>query len=132
MQSASAQARRLGGLIYQEVTSSLTTFDVTWSRRPDAGVLSVLDAKGQNAYGIIRYPTTPTALAELSYISNPPEALLQHSVEYRQTAAQAVATAIVRFLTTPDPGTGFVGKARTFNPQSETGSPEGCVDPPLQ
>lgn len=132
VQSGSADARRLGGLIYQEVTGALTTFDLTWSRRADAGVLSVLDSKGQNAYGIIRYPATPTALAELSYISNPEEALLQHSVEYRQTAAQAVANAIVRYLTTPDPGTGFVGRSRTFNPQAETGSPDGCVDPPLQ
>lgn len=132
VQSASPQAKRLGGLIYQQVTQALAPFKVSWSRRPDAGVLSVLNDKGDNAYGIIRYPATPTALAELSYISNPAEAQLQRTPEYRQAVAKAVADAIVRYLVSTDPGAGFVAKARTYNPQGETGNPDGCVDPALQ
>lgn len=131
VQSGSSQSNRLGGLIYQELTEALAVFDVTWSRRPDAGVLTVLNDAGDNAYGIDRYPTTTTALAELAYISNPAEAVVLSTSEYRQTAAQALSDGIIRYLNTKDPGSGFVSKPRLFNPSGETGGTEGCVDPPL-
>ncbi len=131
VQSGSAQSRRLGGLIYQAVTQALSEFDVAWTGRPDAGVLTVLNSDGGNAYGITRYPTAPVALAELAYIANPSEAVLIGTDEYRQAAAEALAAAILRYLNTDEPGTGFVDNPRLFNPSGDTGGTTGCLDPPL-
>lgn len=131
VQSGSADSRRLGGLIYEAVTQALTEFDVAWTGRPDAGVLTVLNSEGKNAYGITRYPTTPVALAELAYIANPSEAVLIGTSEYRQAAAEALAAAIIRYLNTDEPGGGFVDNPRLFNPSGDTGGTTGCVDPPL-
>ena len=71
------------------------------------------------------------ALAELAYISNPSEAVLIGTSEYRQAAAEALAAAIIRYLTTDEPGAGFVDNPRLFNPSADTGGTGGCVDPPL-
>ncbi|MDH4075949.1 MAG: N-acetylmuramoyl-L-alanine amidase [Acidimicrobiia bacterium] len=131
VQSGNAQSRRLGGLIYEAVTQALSEFDVAWTGRPDAGVLTVLNSEGKNAYGITRYPAAPVALAELSYIANPSEAVLIGTDEYRQAAAEALAAAIIRFLSTDEPGRGFVENPRLFNPSGDTGGTTGCVDPPL-
>ncbi len=131
VQSGSADSRRLGGLIYEAVTQALAEFDVAWTGRPDAGVLTVLNSEGKNAYGITRYPTTPVALAELAYIANPSEAVLIGTDEYRQAAAEALAAAILRYLNTDEPGDGFVDNPRLFNPSGDTGGTTGCVDPPL-
>lgn len=131
VKAATPESSRLGGLIYEELVNALGVFDVTWASRPDAGVLTVLNDAGENAYGITRYPTTPVALAELAYISNPAEAVVLSTSEYRQTAAEALTEAIVRFLDTAEPGSGFVDKPRLFNPSAETGGTDGCIDPPL-
>jgi len=131
VQSGNESSRRLGGLIYEAVIQALSAFDVAWTGRPDAGVLTVLNSDGKNAYGITRYPTAPVALAELAYIANPSEAVLIGTDEYRQAAAEALAAAIIRFLSTDEPGAGFVDNPRLFNPSGDTGGTTGCIDPPL-
>ena len=45
--------------------------------------------------------------------------------------AEAIATAITRFVTTPDPGSGLVTPYPRDEPAGGGGGPEGCVDPPL-
>ena len=131
VQVGSEASRRLGGLVHEEVTGALSSFDVAWSARTDAGVLTVVNGDGENAYGINRYPTTPSVLAELAYLSNPSEAAVLATTEYRQAAADALARAIVRYLRTADPGSGFVETPRLFNPSDTTGGTDGCVDPAL-
>ncbi len=131
VQSTSAQSRRLGGLVYEEVFAALSEFDVEWTSRDDAGVLVVLDDGGEDAYGIARYPVTPSALVELAYLANEKEAALLATTDYVEAAAAALADGIERYLTTEDPGTGFVDTPRIFNPDGATGGTSGCVDPPL-
>jgi N-acetylmuramoyl-L-alanine amidase len=131
VQSGNAESSRLGGLLYEEIVAALSVYDVAWTSRSDAGVLTVLDDQGENAYGITRYPTTPVALAELAYLSNPSEAVVLATPEYRQAASVAVSEAVARFLTTTDPGSGFVANPRLFNPSGDTGGTDGCVDPAL-
>jgi N-acetylmuramoyl-L-alanine amidase len=130
-QVGSDESARLGGLIYENVVAALSAFDVGWSARTDAGVLTVLNDAGDDAYGINRHPLAPTALVELAYLSSPNEAVLLATTEYRQAAATALASAVVRFLTTSDPGGGFVAEPRLSNPSGATGGGEGCVDPAL-
>ena len=117
--------------IYDEVVESLAVFDAEWASRTDAGVLTVLNDSGDDAYGIIRRPEVPAALVEMAYLSNPTAAVVIGTSEYRQAAAQAVADAAVRFLETPDPGAGLIAEPRLFNPSDETGGTDGCVDPAL-
>jgi N-acetylmuramoyl-L-alanine amidase len=132
VQAASEASRRLGGLLHEEITRTLSTFDADWARRDDAGVLTVVNESGEDAYGINRYASTPSALAELAYLSNPTEAVVLSTSEYRQAAAEAVAVAIVRFLETTDEGSGHVDQPRLFTPAGDTGGRDGCIDPPLE
>ena len=131
VQHDSSESRRLGGLVWKHITGALLQFDVQWSAAPDAGVLSVLSTRGEDAYGINRGPETVSVLAELGYLSNPPEAELFATDEYVEAAAEALANAVVDYLTTQDPGAGFVAEARVFNPQPGIGG-RACVDPFLE
>jgi N-acetylmuramoyl-L-alanine amidase len=131
VQASQPESGRLGALIYENVTARLDRFDVEWVARSDAGVLVVLNDADEDAFGINRRSAVPAALVELAYIGNPEEAVLMASDEYVTTAAQAVALGIEQFLTTDEPGTGYVAASRRFNPSGETGGDSGCTDPPL-
>ncbi len=131
VQSTSTEARRLGGLVYERVVAGLAQFDIPWVARTDAGVLNVLNDEGQDAYGINRRPVTPSALIEIGYLANPAEADLFASEEYVAVTARAMADGIEVFLTSTDPGSGFVAASRSFNPSGSTGGQSDCVDPPL-
>lgn len=132
IQSGSAESARLGGLVQEEVVNALSLFeDVDWTTANGAGAIAVLNSDGEDAYGMIRRPEMPAVLAELGYLSNPSEAALFLTEDYRNVAAQALADAVIRWLETDDPGSGF-GDDRTFNPSGGTGGFNGCVDPLLE
>ncbi|MDE0701001.1 MAG: N-acetylmuramoyl-L-alanine amidase [Acidimicrobiaceae bacterium] len=125
-----ADSARLGGLLYEEITAALATFDnVTWSKAANAGVLRVLSSNGTDAYGMIVRPTVPAVLVEYGYLSNPSEAALFATDEYIRVAATATADAIDAYLHTDRPGTGFIQRPRIFDPQR---APSFCEDPPLE
>ena len=132
VQTSSEESRRLGGLLYEEVFDALSQFDIEWTSRDDAGVLTVVNDEGEDAYGIARYPVTPSALVEMAYLGNESEAALLATPEYLDAAAVSLADGIERFLTTQDPGRGFVENPRLFNPSGTTGGTTGCVDPAFQ
>ena len=91
--------------------------------------MTVLNTRGDDAYGIIRTPITTTALIELGYISSRAEAELYQDPGYAVAAATALTDAVERYLTTAESGSGFV-KGRVFNPNPGVGK-DVCVDPPL-
>ena len=112
-----ADSARLGGLLYEEITSALAVFtDVSWSGLLDAGVLRVLLPDGGDAYGMLRRPAVPAVLMEYGYLSNPSEAELFATDDYIDVAAEATADAIEAYLGTDRPGTGFVERPRVFDP----------------
>ena len=126
---ARADSARLGGLLYEEVTAALSTFDnVAWSGLSDAGVLRVLRSEGDDAYGMIRRPSVATVLIEYGYLSNPSEAELFATDDYIRLTADATADAIDAYLHSDRQGTGFVQQPRTFNPRSAS---TPCDDPVL-
>lgn len=129
VQRQSAESARLGGLLWEHTTAGLSVFDVSWAAAEDAGVMTVLNSRGDDAYGIIRHPATPTALVELGYISNPPEAELFSRPVYAPAAGLAIAEAIVQFLMSDDAGSGYV-EGRIFDPQPGVGQ-DVCTDPDL-
>lgn len=130
VQSESPDSRRLGGLVWSRVVEALSEFDVAWSAAPDAGVLSVLSTRGNDAYGMIRGPDTVSVLAEIGYLSNRAEAELFATTEYVEAISTAFADAIESYLTTEAEGSGFVAEPRVFNPQPGIGGAL-CVDPAL-
>lgn len=132
MQSGSEESRRLGGVLYGHVVDALSRFtEVEWSAAPDAGVLTVLNDRGIDTYGMIRLPETPAVLLEMGYMSNPSEADLFATEEYVEVAGRAIADALEAYLTTDEPGRGWYEPGRQF-----TASPgltqAGCVDTPLE
>ncbi len=132
VQLENEESRRLGGLLYEEIVSALTPFDVSWSTAPDAGALAVINENGENSYGMVRRPLMPAVLAEFGYLSNPSEAELFATEAYLDAASLALADGVGRFLETEDSGSGFVDEPRRFSPGGGTGGANGCVDPALE
>lgn len=125
-----SDSARLGGLLYEEITTALSMFaDVAWSRLPDAGVLRVLFPEGGDAYGMVSRPAIPAVLVEYGYLSNPSEAELFATDDYIGIAAAATANAIEDYLNTDRPGSGFIGQPRRFDP---AGAPSRCAEVPLE
>ena len=130
---SSAESKRLAGLVYEEVVSALSQFQgISWVGDTDAGAKYRKSSSGNDYYGIIRHTQgTPGVLAELAFLSNPPEADLLTRVDVQQAEGEAVARGISRFLTTNDPGSGFTEPYPRQAPAGGGGGAAGCTDPPL-
>ncbi len=127
------RSKRLSGLIHEEVVAALATTGLTqWSWYDDAGVKVRLNDRGGDYYGILRNAAgVPTALAELAYLNaTPAEEALLRTEQVRRLEASALARAIVRYLTTDDPGSGFTDPSRRLA-EATGGGTTGCTDPPL-
>lgn len=129
VENETPESARLGGLLYQETMSALSRFDVDWDRAPDAGVMTVLNTEGEDAYGMVRLPQAHSALLELGYIANPAEAALYEDPDYVPVAAAAIANAIEAFLESAETGSPLVD-GRVFNPERGVGRDQ-CVEPDL-
>ncbi len=130
VQDQNRESARLGGLIYQSAMGALSRFDVAWQRSPDAGVMTVLNREGRDAYGMVRLPEAPSALVELGYIANPDEAELYTDPAYVSTVAAAVAEAVEAFLTSDEIGSPLV-EGRNFDPARGVGR-DRCIEPDLE
>jgi len=132
-QIASADSKRLAGLIYEEVFAALQRYEgVAWVADRDFGAKYRPASDGGDYYGILRRTAgIPAALAELGFLNNPPEAALYLRGDVQDVLADAVARAVVRFVGTDDPGSGYVEPYPRTEPAGPGGGVEGCVDPPL-
>ncbi|HEX6220068.1 MAG TPA: N-acetylmuramoyl-L-alanine amidase [Acidimicrobiia bacterium] len=130
VKNGSTESQRLGGLIYDASMAALAPLEVDWDRSPDAGVMTVLNTEGDDAYGMVRLPEMPSALVELGYISNRAEAELYQTTEYVTAAAGSVADAVEVFLTSDDTGASLV-EGRVFNPNRGVGRDQ-CIEPDLE
>jgi N-acetylmuramoyl-L-alanine amidase len=132
-QIASPESKRLAGLLYEEIVRALSQFQgVAWVADLDAGAKYRLNSRGGDYYGILRMTAgVPASLAELAFISNPPEADLLARPDVQEVEGRAVARAIIRYLTTQEPGSGYVEPYPREEPAGPGGGSSGCVDPPL-
>lgn len=130
VQDQTPESARLGGLIYDETMAALAQFDVDWDRAPDAGVMTVINSRGDDTYGMVRLPDAPSALVELGYIANAAEARLYTHPGYVPAAAKAVADGIESFLESDDTGSPLVD-GRSFTAQRGVGR-DVCVEPDLE
>ena len=130
-QYRSPQSKRLAGLIYEEVFKALSAYRIPWVGQVDAGAKYRLNDQGGDYYHALRETAgTPSALAELAFVSDPPEADLLARPDVQKVEGEAVARGILRFLRTQDPGSGYVTPIPRNTPAGGGGA-EGCVDPPL-
>jgi N-acetylmuramoyl-L-alanine amidase len=131
-QMGSADSKRLAGLVYEEVLKAMSVYRVAWVADRDAGAKYRQGTNG-DYYAMLRQPgKVVSVLAELAFISNPPEAQLLARPEVQKVEGEAVARGIVRYLTTRDPGSGFVEPYPRVDPPSTGGAtPRPCRDPQL-
>lgn len=129
----SAGSKRLAGLIYEEVVKALSQYPgVPWQADRDAGAKYRLNSRGGDYYALLRQTKGVTAvLAELAFLSNPPERDLLTRADVQRAEGEAVARGIVRYLRTNDPGSGYVEPYPRDTPAGGGGGASGCVDPPL-
>jgi N-acetylmuramoyl-L-alanine amidase len=131
-QIKSAQSKRAAGLVYEEVVRAFSAYKIAWTGDTDAGAKYRLAKDGGDYYGVLRRTAgVPAALSEAAFLSNPPEEALLRTPAFQSVEAQALARAVVRFVDSADPGSGFVTPYPRTAPAGPGGGPEGCVDPPL-
>ncbi len=108
-QVASGDSKRLAGLIYEEIVAALRAYDVAWVTSGAGVTWRTRASNGDDWYAMVRQPKgIAAALAELAFISNPPEADLLADPVVQRVEGEAVARGIIRFLTTSDAGSGYV------------------------
>ena len=131
-QIASADSKRLAGLMWEEITAAFTPYHVAWVAETDHGAKYRPNSSGGDYYGILRYAAgVTTVLSEAAFMSNPPEERLLADPAFRHVEAEAIARAIVHYVSTNDPGSGYVTPYPRTGPAGPGGGPQGCTDPPL-
>lgn len=131
-QLRSPTSKRLAGLIWEEVTRALAPYHLAWEGDTDAGAKYRLTTSGGDYYAVLRaHPATASVLAELAFVTDPAEATVLARPDVQKAEGQAVARGIVRWLTTKDPGSGFVTPYPRTEPAGPGGGAGGCTDPPL-
>jgi N-acetylmuramoyl-L-alanine amidase len=131
-QYRSPESKRLAGLLQEEARGALAGYGAQWVGDTDAGAKWRLNSSGGDYYGILRRPGEmgiTAALAELAFVSNPGEEALLQRPDVRQAEGAAVARAILRYVRTPDPGSGFTVPYPRTAPAGGGGGSAGCVDP---
>jgi N-acetylmuramoyl-L-alanine amidase len=131
-QVLSPDSKRLAGLIYEEVVKALAVFPAQWVADTDAGAKYRTNDTGGDYYGILRRSGEVglvASLAELAFVSNPSEEALLRRDDVRQAEAEALSRALVRFLRSDDPGSGFTVPYPRVAPAGPGGGTTGCVDP---
>ena len=125
-QIGNADSKRLAGLIYEEIVKAMSQYQVAWVADRDAGAKYRPGRSGGDYYAMLRQPgKVVSVLAELAFISNPPEAELIARPEVQKVEGEAVAKGIIRYLTTRDPGSGFTEPYPRIDPPSVPGTGPG-------
>ena len=131
-QIGSAASKRLAGLVYEEVFRAFSAYSIDWAADRDAGAKYRASSSGGDYYGILkRTAGTPAVLSEAAFITNPPEEALLTDPAFQGVEAAALARAVVRYVTTSDPGSGFIEPYPRTEPAGPGGGSSGCTDPPL-
>ena len=133
-QHDSKLAKRLAGLVWEDVYATLNTFRAHWVGASDAGAIYRLGRDGNDFYGVLRLArATPGVLIEAAYVSEASEAALLATPSFRAAEAAAIAKGIRRYLRTSDRGSGYhVPIPRGFDDPGGGGSFNRCTDPKLE
>lgn len=132
-QHASAESKRLAGLLWEELQEELGPLSDVWAAGRQSGAFPRQAVEtGDDYYGVLRRTQgVPAVLSEAAFISNPVEDALMNTDRFRDAEAKALAEAVLRYVTTEDPGSGFQPPLIVETPAGGGGGTAGCVDPPL-
>jgi N-acetylmuramoyl-L-alanine amidase len=137
-QIASADSRRLAGLVVEEVRAALGAFDVAWETDEGNGARARVQTTdpGTDFYGVLRRTASAGVtgvLSEAGFLSNAAEAELFAREDAQQAEAEALARALTRFVAGESAGEGAfsVRPPSVGAPGSAAGDDPSCVDPPL-
>ena len=98
----------------------------------DAGAIYRAARDGSDFYGVLRRTAgVPAVLIEAGYLSSPAEAELFARPDVQTAEAVAIARAVLRYLTTDDPGSGYMEPAFRGYSSSGGGTFANCRDPDL-
>ena len=131
-QARNPRSVRLAGLLYEEIHGALSRYDIDWRDTVYQGANAIIRSRDRkDFYGILQYtPGMTSVITEAAYMDNRAEERLLADPVVQNAEAGAIAEGIARYLTTDDPGSGYNGTSTTSR-RLYTGSPGGCVDPPL-
>jgi len=131
-QQTDTNSRRLAGLVWEDIVAALSIHDITWRGGDDAGAIYRADRDGSDFYGVLRRTAgIPAVLIEAGYLSNPVEADLFARPDVQTAEAIAIARAVLRYLTTDEPGSGYMDPAFRGYGSSGGGTFANCRDPAL-
>jgi N-acetylmuramoyl-L-alanine amidase len=131
-QIGSPESRRASGILYEELMALFSPHRITWAADRDAGAKYRPNSSGGDYYGILkRTAGVPAVLSEAAFISNPAEEALLTDPAFQATEAEAITRAAVRFLTTDEPGSGYIEPYPRTQPAGSGGGATGCTDPAL-
>jgi len=124
-------ARRLGGIMFEELSDRLSNFEADWVGGWRNGVGTRFNSSGEDLYGIHRFtPGVPSVIAEAGYLSNASEEALFVQNDVQWAHGRALADSLIRWHTTSDPGSGYLDDF-VDDSSSGTGGFDGCTDPAL-
>lgn len=124
-------SKRLGGIIFEELTQRLSFYDADWVGTWRNGVSARLNSEGVDLYGIHRFtPGIVSVITEAGYLSNSSEAALYTNNEVQWSHGRAIADGLMRWKRTSDAGSGFLSDF-VDDSSSGTGGFDGCSDPSL-
>ncbi len=125
------ESRRLGGILFEEITERLSKYDAQWVGTWRNGVSARLNGEGADLYGIHRFtPGIVSVITEAGYLSNPSEAKLFVDNDVQWSQGRAIAEGLMRWHRTSDTGSGYLDDF-VDDSSSGTGGFDGCVDPSL-
>lgn len=131
-QIGSPESKRASGILYEELVALFSSHQITWAADRDAGAKYRPNSSGGDYYGILkRTAGVPAVLSEAAFISNPAEEALLADPAFQATEAEAITRAAIRFLTTDEPGSGYIEPYPRTQPAGSGGGGTGCTDPPL-
>ncbi|WP_436793580.1 N-acetylmuramoyl-L-alanine amidase family protein [Actinospongicola halichondriae] len=127
------ESKRLAGLLWEELQAAFTPFGNDWAVGDDPGARARQSLRtGDDFYGVLRRTeTVPAVLTEAAFLSDPEEDALLATDAFRDAEADAIARAVVRLVSTDDPGAGYVATKVSDSPAGSGGGTAGCEDPPL-
>lgn len=125
------EAKRLGGILFEQITERLSAYDANWVGSWRNGVSARLNSEGADLYGIHRYtPGIVSVITEAGYLSNASEAELFVDNDVQWSHGRAIAEGLMRWHRTSDPGSGYLNDF-VDDSSSGTGGFSGCVDPSI-
>ena len=125
------EASRLGGILFEEVVDAFDDFEADWVGTWRNGVGTRFNSSGEDLYGIHRFtPGVPSVITEAGYLSNASEEALFIDNDVQWAHGKAIADGLIRWLTTDDPGSGYLSDF-VDDSSSGTGGFDGCQDPTL-